>query len=864
MKDIDGKLMRTLGDLNVGHYKIQYLPGKSNIVADALSRTIDLTELVGEADESYKVQTTADYVTIPGGPSSVFKCLSYALSGQVDDHQSIRLQVIDRIMKDLDLYGMSNTKEIRRMLLSMKNPDVMPCWQALLAFAHLSSKTVTVYQDGVGRVSFPAHSANGEIHLHSLGGVHFNLMFVKEKSEALVNGVIRASESVDRILYVLEDDETSSEQSEDRCLKHKCSIVAERPMCPEAEVSTVRNSVSSLVSNDQIRDMQASDLELSKLVKWFVAKKTVTWIRENSECFVMYSKLIPRLDDLKVINDILHCGTLPIIPNRDFKNLVLQAHIASGHLGRDKLMQVVRDYYFNLNCTRIVAEVTRECTICQSFKGHARGGEPLCKRKPSNAYDQFAIDLLELEPAKGNVRYLLVGVDVLSRFMSAVPLKDKKASTVRAALEQRIFPTLMKIPDIIISDNGPEFKAREFEQLVTKYDIKHYTTVPYLPHTNGRIERLNRTLQGMLATACAESGRSWIDELPHSLILYNHTKHSQTGKSPAEFFAIDNVKLPLPAGEMWREQTTKFKPYEPGELVGYKVPAYAKPGKLSRRYQGPCKVISHDKRGLVYDIMCKPGATQRKAHYSQLKKWYGRWEETVEELAEETKTPTVAIEENSNLESHVISVDEQLRNRLNFADIFKSVRFTTVQTLSESALTENVPVYSEESQLSEQSGRGYAAPLPLSPELSLRAPPPPPNSVASLSGSQASGETQVAEMENHPSSPQPIMTRARWRRIQENEQRLQEETTGADNSFAGFNENDIMTSTPRRLEVLQGPLDGGDSDLESLVANERSGTPDITVIHLCSTCGTHLNSDRDLDQCVQCMCEQRNSNNGTI
>ena len=116
----------------------------------------------------------------------------------------------------------------------------------------------------------------------------------------------------------------------------------------------------------------------------------------------------------------------------------------------------------------------------------------MCKRNPFKAYDQFAIDLLELEPAKGNVRYLLVGVDVYSRFMSAVPIKDKKkASTARIALEQRIFPVLLKVPDVIILDNGPEFVSHEFEELMKKYAIKHYTTVSYLPHTSGRVERLN-------------------------------------------------------------------------------------------------------------------------------------------------------------------------------------------------------------------------------------------------------------------------------------------------------------------------------------------------------------------------------------
>ena len=236
----------------------------------------------------------------------------------------------------------------------------------------------------------------------------------------------------------------------------------------------------------------------------------------------------------------------------------------------------------------------------------------MCKRNADKPYDQYAVDLLELEPAEGGVRYLLVGVDVCSRFLNAVPIKDKKADTVCAALEHQ--QRIIKIPNIIISDNGPEFKAKMFEQLLSKYNIKHYCTISYLPHTNGRVERLNRTLQLLLGTACAESRNSWIKELPHVLTMYNHSKHSQTERTPSEFFC-EKRNLPVPRKEFWREQTDRFKPYVVGELVGYKIPRYAKPGKLSELFQGPCRIVAVDDSGLTYDMQCKNEENVWKANY---------------------------------------------------------------------------------------------------------------------------------------------------------------------------------------------------------------------------------------------------------
>ena len=831
MKDIDSKLMRTLGDLNIGHYKVEYLPGKTNTVADALSRTIDLTELAGDVDESYIVQTTTDYVTMPGGPCSLFKCLAYAIYGLVDEHSTIRSILIDRILKDMCTYGLSNTRENRRTIMSMKSNDVMPCWQVLHAFAHEYSKTVVVYQDGVGVVSFPAHNVEGEVHLHSLGGVHFNLMYVNKEKNIMNDRTVRFVES-NNSLYTLIDDENEPAYH----LKSRHSSVIRSFGSSEAQVRAVSKNNSPMLTDHQIRDMQMSDPELKILMNWLKSKKNNEWIKQNLHILSNYSKMVTKVDMLHLSNSILYCETLPIIPNNKFKDLVMQCHVASGHVGRDKLLPIIKDYYFNDHCTKVVTEVIRECNICQSFKGQARGGEPIYKRNPAKAYDQFAVDLLELEPATGNVRYLLVGVDIYSRFMSAVPIKDKKASTVRTALEQRVFPVLMKIPGVVISDNGPEFRSHEFEELMRKYGIKHYTTVPYLPHTNGRIERLNRTLQLMLATACAESGKSWIEELPNCLVLYNHTKHSQTGLSPAEFFSVGNVKLPLPAGEVWREQTARFKPFEQGELVGYKVPAYAKQGKLSQRFQGPCKVTSRDKNGLVYDIMCKNENKMRKAHY-------GQWSDTADaqnQIVNSNDAIPPIINDN---DMAMVSVEEQLQSKINFANMFKTLNFSGI-VRSEQRLTSNSPVregpanenISEDSLDETMIGSARVAPTPW-------------NSAASLSVSREQGTGSGTE-ENR-GTLHPMMTRGRLRTLQDGAQATHGDSyANEEESFTGFEVDEMMTSTPRRLDALQNLIGGGESPVTGL-ANDWSVTPDeITVLNFCSTCGTQLNCEH-----AQCTCE---------
>ena len=48
----------------------------------------------------------------------------------------------------------------------------------------------------------------------------------------------------------------------------------------------------------------------------------------------------------------------------------------------------------------------------------------------------------------------------------------------------------------IISDNGPQFIAKDFKEFVRICGMTHVKTSPYYPQSNGKIERFHRTLKG--------------------------------------------------------------------------------------------------------------------------------------------------------------------------------------------------------------------------------------------------------------------------------------------------------------------------------------------------------------------------------
>ena len=86
-----------------------------------------------------------------------------------------------------------------------------------------------------------------------------------------------------------------------------------------------------------------------------------------------------------------------------------------------------------------------------------------------------------------NGRIYLLVVDYFSRFIEiSILLASQKASETIRALKS-IFARY-GIPDILRSDNGPQFLS-EFDELSNDYSFTHVTSSQKLPQTNGEAEQ---------------------------------------------------------------------------------------------------------------------------------------------------------------------------------------------------------------------------------------------------------------------------------------------------------------------------------------------------------------------------------------
>ena len=100
-------------------------------------------------------------------------------------------------------------------------------------------------------------------------------------------------------------------------------------------------------------------------------------------------------------------------------------------------------------------------------------------------------------------------------------------------------------PERIHTDQGRNFEAQLFKEMCNLFSIEKTRTTPYHPQSDGMVERMNRTIQDMLAKYVAEHQRDWDVHLPMVMMAYRSSVHSSTQYTPHYLLFGHEVRLPL-------------------------------------------------------------------------------------------------------------------------------------------------------------------------------------------------------------------------------------------------------------------------------------------------------------------------------
>ena len=152
----------------------------------------------------------------------------------------------------------------------------------------------------------------------------------------------------------------------------------------------------------------------------------------------------------------------------------------------------------------------------------------------------WAADLVEMQRFSDwnkGIKYLLMVIDVFSKFGWIEPLQNKKGETVAAAFE-KIFKSGRQ-PRLLWTDKGKEFYNKNVNQLLSRNNIKLYSTEN--EEKSSVAERFNRTIKRqMWKMFSANNNTIYYDKIDELLKNYNSSWHRSVRMAPLEASDIKN------------------------------------------------------------------------------------------------------------------------------------------------------------------------------------------------------------------------------------------------------------------------------------------------------------------------------------
>ena len=174
--------------------------------------------------------------------------------------------------------------------------------------------------------------------------------------------------------------------------------------------------------------------------------------------------------------------------------------------------------------------------------------------QPLKPHEHWHIDVSYLNIA-GTFYYLCSILDGCSRAIVHWEIREAMKEVDVETILQRAREKYPEARPRIISDNGPQFIAREFKEFIRIAGMTHVRTSPYYPQSNGKIEAWHKTVK---STAIRPKQPSSVDEarrvVAEFVDHYNNVRlHSAIGYiAPAD-------RLAGRAEEIWRTRDVKLE-----------------------------------------------------------------------------------------------------------------------------------------------------------------------------------------------------------------------------------------------------------------------------------------------------------------
>jgi transposase InsO family protein len=227
--------------------------------------------------------------------------------------------------------------------------------------------------------------------------------------------------------------------------------------------------------------------------------------------------------ELSVHDGCLLWGNRVIVPPAGRARIKEELH--SGHPGASRMKSLARSFVWWPRMDQELEETVKQCDVCQRSRHHPPVASLQPWEWPQRPWVRLHADYAG--PFLGKM--FLILVDAHSKWME---VKSVSAATSTQTIEhlRTIFAT-HGLPEMLVTDNGSVFTSSEFKNFTKRNGIRHVTSAPYHPASNGLAERAVQTFKEHILRTKDGSLDARISRF---LFQYRTTPHTTTGVSPAE------------------------------------------------------------------------------------------------------------------------------------------------------------------------------------------------------------------------------------------------------------------------------------------------------------------------------------------
>ena len=258
-----------------------------------------------------------------------------------------------------------------------------------------------------------------------------------------------------------------------------------------------------------------------------VLSQVFTYVQYNSWPFPMPEEIAPfhrKKEELTLSDGCLLWGKRIIIPQKLQPQLLAELHF--GHVGICRMKSLARSFVWWPGLDDAIEKLTKDCDPCKVTAAMPAAVARHPWQHPSGPWERVHIDYGEW-----NNHHFFILVDAFSKWPE-VKLVSTTTSRKTITILSDVF-AMFGFPQMLVSDNAPQFVSAEFEDFLRQNHITHRTSPPYHPSTNGIAENMVKNVKCHLKKHHVQAVANVHQELSDFLRMYRNVPHSTTNQAPA-------------------------------------------------------------------------------------------------------------------------------------------------------------------------------------------------------------------------------------------------------------------------------------------------------------------------------------------